>query len=196
MDQFILWFNMLTFTLMVASAGLVYIVYLRSRHTWLRSFIVYTGAYAFWLLFGTYVFFQAVFLPAPIASLTLIFAYVRVAVSFVVLLSGSLFFLILADDRVGRTGTVLMVASAAVVGLLIGLALGFGLTWAGTVSSMVFYVYFAGLSIYALVKVLKGSGARRRMLFFVVYSVAAYSLIVVLPCSLCSCRLIPAGGCL
>ena len=180
MDQFILWFNMLTFTLMVASAGLVYLVYLRSPHAWLRSFIIYTGTHAFWLLFGTYVFFQAVFLPAPIDSLTLIFAYVRVAVSFVVLLSGSLFFLILADDRVGRIGTVVMVASASVVGLLIGLSLGFDLVWAGTAASTVFYAYFAGLSIYALVKVLKETGARRRMLFFVVYSVASHSVIAVL----------------
>jgi len=168
---------MVTFTLMVAAAGLVYLVYLRSQHRWLRSFVVYTGAYASWLLFGTYVFFQSVFLSAPIKSLALVFAYVRVGVSFVILISGSIFYLTLAKGIAGKKSLIVVASVTVIISILIILFLGYGLKWAAVTSTLLFNGYFCVLSAYALVMILRGGGTQRRMFSFILYSTVAYFLL-------------------
>ncbi|GEM_PF-6302267 len=180
MDQFILWLNMIAFALMVTSAGLVHLVYLRSRHRWLRSFIVYTGAYAFWLLFGTYVFFQATFMTTPIQILTVIFSYVRVMVSFVILISGSLFYLSLGSGSLGNKEKSAITVTTAIIGILVVFFLGYNMTWAATLATLIFNGYFSVLSLYALFMVLKSNGAQRRMFIFLSYSTIAYLLLVTL----------------
>lgn len=178
MEQFTLWFNMLTFALLVAAAGLVYLVYLRGRQRWLRSFVGYTAGYAAWLLFGTYVFFQAVFLPVPIVSLTLVFAYVRVGVSMIILFVGAVFYLGIAAEWNSRS-TLVTATALLVVGVLVTLFLGWDLVWAGTVVTIGFNFYFGCLAAYALVKVGRAGDSRRRMTPFLVYSTVAHAALVI-----------------
>ncbi len=47
MEQLILWFNMMAFTLMFGSFGATYVVYGRYRVRWLRSYLLYLASYAF-----------------------------------------------------------------------------------------------------------------------------------------------------
>ena len=62
MTEFILWFNILTFTLIFATLGLNYIRLLQGPSPWRRWYLWYQGSYAFWLILATYTFFKVIFL--------------------------------------------------------------------------------------------------------------------------------------
>jgi DNA-binding CsgD family transcriptional regulator len=174
MNQLVLWLNMISFALMTAATGLLSLIQLRTRRPWLANLMVYTAAYALWLLFGTWVYFQEVFLADPIPSVEIAFAYVRVAVSFVVLYAGSKFALRLAVDpwqpRVNR----IIAAATLIVAVLVTAFLGFGVRWASPAVTIFFNFYLAAVSFLALRESRRRSDARQRMVPFLLFSVAAY----------------------
>jgi len=180
MDQFVLWTNVITFALMVGAAGLLYLVHIRLRREWLPSLIGFSAAYATWLLFGTFAYVQAEFLAEPLPTLGQVFAYVRAAVSFVVLFAGSRFFLRLAVNSWRRAADLVILAmalltAAALVGLL-----GFHIAWTGLVAGLMFNGYFAVLSALALRRCIGATDARRRVVPFLLFSVVAYSALAVI----------------
>ena len=179
MDQLILWANVVIFALLVSAAGLLYLVHLRVRRTWLPSLIGYTAAYATWLIFGTFAYVQAVFLTEPLPELARLFAYVRAGSSFLVLFTGSRFFLRLAVDPWRRSADFIVLAmgvltAAALVGLL-----GFHIAWTGLVAGLTFNAYFAVLSLFALRRCLGATDARRRLIPFLLFSLVAYGALVI-----------------
>jgi len=172
MPQFVLWLNMIAFALMIAAVGFLALVHNRMPRPWLADLALYTASYAAWLLFGTYAYVQAVFLTEPLPGLELTFAYVRVGVSFFVLVFGSRFYLGLATEK--KQATIVLVGAVAVVAGLVVLFLGFAIAWAATAVTILFNAYFAGLSVAALARVAGARDARRRVAPFLVFSAVAY----------------------
>jgi DNA-binding CsgD family transcriptional regulator len=180
MEQFILWFNMIGFTLTVATAGLAWLEYVKHRDRWLRDYLLYQGAHGFWLLFATYVFFDAVFLAEPIEWLETAFAYLRLAVSLGVAVYGLRFYLQLAGIEHGpvlRWSVALFVAIIAVT-VAVGMGLESGLLLGS--SSVLFNITLAAASLTATRRLRYRPAGRQRMMFpFVLYSTIAFVALAV-----------------
>jgi DNA-binding CsgD family transcriptional regulator len=180
MDQLVLWANVIIFALMVGAAGLLYLVHLRVPRPWLPSLIGYTAAYATWLIFGTFAYVQTVFLSEPLLQLTLVFSYVRAAVSFLVLFAGSRFFLRLVFDPWRRSADLIVLGMGLLTAAALVGALGFQIAWTGPVAGFVFNGYFAVLSALALRRCVASTDARRRLIPFLLFSFVAYTALVVI----------------
>jgi DNA-binding CsgD family transcriptional regulator len=63
MEQLILWFNIIAFTLIFGSLGATWMVYGRMKTRWMRPYLFYLSDYAFYTIFNTYGFFSQVYLP-------------------------------------------------------------------------------------------------------------------------------------
>lgn len=177
MNQLVLWLNMISFALMTAAVGLLYLVHARTPRAWLLALIIYTASYAAWLLFGTYAYVQAVFLSAELPALAETFAYVRLAVSFVVLGAGSTFYLGIAVTPWRPRAHLVTAAGALAVAIPIALYFAAGLSLAGRLGTLLFNSYLCVLSLLALRKARAARGAQRRVIPFLVYSFAAYAVL-------------------
>lgn len=86
MDEFVLWFNILTFTLIFAALGLNYIRFLQNPSPWRRWYLWYQGSSALWLILATYTFFKIIFLDTPPPWLDSGMDWLRIVISFVLLI--------------------------------------------------------------------------------------------------------------
>jgi len=86
MDEFVLWFNILTFTLIFAALGLNYIRLLQGPSPWRGWYLWYQGSYALWLILATYTFFKVVFLDSLPPWLDSGMDWLRIVISFVLLI--------------------------------------------------------------------------------------------------------------
>lgn len=177
MYQSIIWLNMIAFAAISASVGLLYLAYARNPRRWLLLFILYSVSYAVWLLFGTYSYFQAAFLPDAPDSLELIFGYARVGISFFVLVLGSGFLLRIAVQPWKKKASWVTFTGAAVIAVLVVLFLVFGVPIAGSISTITFNIYFSGLFMFALFRLAGCSDARRRMRPYLLFSSIAYAVL-------------------
>ena len=191
MNQLVLWLNMVSFALMVASVGLLYLVHVRTPRPWLLAFALYTASYASWLLFGTYAYVQALFFPQAGDNLVMVFAYVRLAASFLVLAAGSWFYLGVAVQPWQPRAHLVTAAAAVVIGISMVAVLAFGVVWAGAAATALFNAYFCGLSGFALRRVARGRDARRRLAPFLWFSLVAYGVLTVMSVVL---PLVPPGA--
>lgn len=192
-NQFALWFDIVSFALMSAAAGLTYIVYSRNRAAWLRDYLVYSMSYGFWALFAGWVFFQQVYLSAPIPTMTAVFAYVRAGVSVVIAWFGPRF-LLRIDGALPEHRLRLYLGAA--VGLLVVAmipVLIFALPLLGYLVSVSFNIAFAVLSwrAYLLVRRTRSSPARP-VLPILLYSAIGYTILTLV--SLGITRLLPPGN--
>ena len=178
MYQFVLWFNMIGFTLMFASVGLSYLVYDRNRAVWLRDYLVYAGAYTAWLLFATWVFFQVTYLPEPVLALTQLFAIVRTAVSIVIALFGPLFFFRSAGFEIRGAIRAVVIGVAAAIAIIIGMLFFVPVEILAFAVTPLFNLYLSTLSWLAFSAVRRGSrAAQRPMLPLLLYSGVAYAVL-------------------
>lgn len=177
MLQVLLWSNMIGFALMVASAALVWLEYIRQRLHWLRSYLLYQGFHALWTLFSTYVFFETVFLPEPIPWLTGTLAFVRLAASLGIAAFGLMFYLQLAGVNRG-IAIRFAVSLPALLALLVAATFVFELSQFSLAANILFNVALAGASWMAGAAVLGSRvGLRRAMLPFVAYTTVAYAVV-------------------
>lgn len=93
----VFWFDIVTLALMLASFGLGYVIYTRTRPRWLKDYLVYHICYAAWILFSGYFLFEAIYLPTPSEQAYLLAAVFRVLVSLIILYAGPLFALRVAE---------------------------------------------------------------------------------------------------
>ncbi|MFW6313337.1 MAG: LuxR C-terminal-related transcriptional regulator [Spirochaetota bacterium] len=190
MNQFALWFDIVSFALMSAAAGLTYIVYSRNRAAWLRDYLVYSMSYGFWALFAGWVFFQQVYLSAPIPAMTALFAFVRAGISVVIAWFGAVFLLridgTLPEHRLRLyVGIAVLALVAAMTPIML-----FRLPVLGSVVSVSFNIAFAILSwrAYLLVRRARTSPARP-ILPILLYSAVGYTMLTMI--SLGITRLLP-----
>ena len=180
MYQGILWFDIITFALMFASFGLAYISFSRTRLAWLRSYLVYQACYGLWLLFTTYYFFQAVYLPHPLPGLTTAAGLIRGAVSLVILYAGPVFALRISEIRIGRRMWWLLTLPVAFVfgGVLVYYATGSARVV--LVPNGVFNLYLAVLFFLAGFKSAQSEPGSLRAAFrpFLWFTAAAYFVLL------------------
>ena len=180
MEQLVLWLNMISFALMIAAVGLLYLVHARSPRAWLLAFMLYTASYAAWLLFGTYAYVQALFLPNSLPALPQIFAYVRAVASFFVLGAGSSFYLGIAINPWRSQAHWITAAAALVVAVAMAAYFIFGVVPAARAATLVFNGYLCALSVVALKRSRSAKGALRRVVPFLAFSATAYALLSLL----------------
>lgn len=178
MYQFVLWFNMIAFTLMFASAGLSYLVYDRNRAVWLRDYLVYAAAYTVWLFFATWIFFRAVYLTEPLPRITLLFAQGRSVVSIFIVIFGPLFFFRCAGFELHGAVRAILIGVAAVVAAIIVTLLIEPIRLMAYAVTPAFNLYLSILSWIAFSRV-RGAirSARRPMVPLLLYSAVAYALL-------------------
>jgi DNA-binding CsgD family transcriptional regulator len=180
-DQVLLWFNMISFTLMFASAGLSYIVYSRSPSVWLRDYLIYAFAHAVWLLFATWVFFQEVFLSSPLPNLSAVFAYARAAVSIVIIAFGPSFYLRTAGVVIRGRTRLFVVGVVCFVALSLIAILAAPPTPYSSVLSVLYNAYLAAVSWLAYAKLAgRRRAPQRPMLPFLLFSGVAYTILTAL----------------
>lgn len=181
MNQLVLWFDIVSFAVMSASAGLTYVVYSRSRAAWLRDYLIYAVSYGLWVLFAGWVFFQQVYLSGPVPQLVLAFAWVRVVVSVVIAYFGPMFFLRIATRSpvVRIRAWVLSADGALALAMLVVMI--FAIAPIARAASISFNVAFTVLSWIAFRAVLAaGSNPARRMTPIILYSAIGYTILSVL----------------
>lgn len=186
-----LWFNMITFTLMFASLGLGYLLHRKYREPWLTDYLFYTLFYAFWLFFATYIFFQTAFLPVTVFWLEYAFAYARAGISVLIAFFGSRFFLSAAGFRDRKFFHPVSAGFTVIITLLIVLSLGFSIIVIGRLVTILFNGVFFILALTAIIRAKKQEGPVKLMVPFFIFSVSAYALLSVL--GLFLSRLIPAS---
>ena len=191
MNQFALWFDIVSFALMSAAAGLTYIVYSRNRAAWLRDYLVYSVSYGFWALFAGWVFFQQVYLSAPVPAMTAVFAYVRAGVSVVIAWFGPMFLLrIDGSFPEHRLRLYVGIAVVALVALMTPIIL-FSLSMLAYLVSLSFNLAFAALSWRAYVRVRRTTNSSARPLLpILAYSALGYTVLTLI--ALAWTRLLPA----
>lgn len=121
-EQSALWINIATFAVSAVCWMLVCVAQARKTFPWMRTYLVYHGAYALWLLVLTFSFFRLTYLPATLPVLDIIVGTIRLAISIVIVwsLPGLL-------ARVGRkpvSSAVRRIRPAATVVLVVPSALG------------------------------------------------------------------------
>jgi DNA-binding CsgD family transcriptional regulator len=190
-NQFALWFDIVSFALMSAAAGLTYIVYSRNRVTWLRDYLVYSMSYGFWALFAGWVFFQQVYLSAPVPAMTAVFAYVRAGVPVVIAWFGPMFLLrIDGSFPEHRLRLYVGIAVLALVALMAPIIL-FSLSMLAYLVSLSFNIVFAALSWRAYVRVRRTTNSSARPLLpILAYSAIGYTVLTLI--ALGWTRLLPA----
>lgn len=177
-NQLVLWFNMIGFTLMFASVGLSYLIYDRNRAIWLRDYLIYAAAYTVWLLFATWVFFRAVYLTDPLPLLTSIFARARSIVSILIVVFGPLFFFRCGGYAIkGPVLAVIVSVATAITGAIAVLLIAPNQTL-GYIVTPLFNLYLSVLASISFAAVRKRPRAvQRPMMPLLLYSVIAYAML-------------------
>ncbi len=177
--QFVVWFNIITFTLMFAGISFNFISYKQKKLQWQRFYMLYEGCYALWLLLSTYGFFNAVFLENTPPYLDPIMAIFRAVLSVGIGFFGPAFLLSLFGKKNQRQVVSLVFAAAVVVMVVPSFFL-----LSGVYNLVINYIYNGALlffTIYCLLQVRRFSRDRveRNMLPFLYLSTVSYGMIIV-----------------
>jgi len=177
--QLTVWINMISFAAMAASVGLLYLAHPLTPRPWLLLLIVYTALYGLWVLFSTYASFQVLFLPDAPPIIGVVFVWVRLGMSFLILLVGCLFYLRFALDSWERglaavpTGAVILMGASA-VGLIL-----FEIEFLGIAASVVFNGTLGCLSVLAARKSHAAKDARTRFGGFLWFTAIVYFIVLI-----------------
>jgi len=182
MEQFILWFSIMSFTLMFGAFGATYVVYGRYKPPWLLSYLLYLASYALFLLLITYRFFSLVYLPHPIPTMDSIVAYLRLAVDLFLLLIVPRFILNLIPQKETKNQIILIFVMAALVFSVTIMALIWDHQLTGWISKIFFNSYLGLITFYGLFQIRssKTMVSLGVMVPFLYFSSAFYVVLVVL----------------
>ena len=183
MEQSALWINIATFAVSAVCWMLVWVAHARQPFPWMRTYLVYHGAYALWLLVLTFGFFRMTYLPPGLPALDVIVGTVRLVISVVIVWSLPGLPSLIGGEAVARV--VRRIRPAATVLLVAPSALGvwFGLTVIplGPLN-VVFNAYLLASSVLLVAALLgqpRGTSVRSLLAFgwisilFYAYAVAA-----------------------
>jgi len=153
MEQIILWFNILGFTLLFGSLGTTHILYRRANPPWLKPYLLYLAVYAFFTIVNTYRFFMEVYLPPatpPSGSVSLFFAFF---IALVLLVLVPLFVLSLFGRKMTAKQWFGIIAMAAVFPVMLVVALVNPAWPMDRLGSIYLNVYLGGVTLYGIIKV-------------------------------------------
>jgi DNA-binding CsgD family transcriptional regulator len=156
MNQGVVWFNFLAFTLMFAAFAFAFIDYLQDRRPWLRTYLLSFAAFACWLLLATYRFFMAEFVPGSHATLDLAIGWTRVALSLVMGFAAPLLVVQLKHGRAAPRHLLLCAITPLVVAAAMPVYTATGLVVLAVTLNIAFNVFQAAMAAWGF-RVLRGA---------------------------------------
>jgi len=126
-EQSTLWVNIATIAVSAVGWMLVWVAHVRRSFPWMRTYLVYHGAYALWLVVLTFSFFRATYLPAAMPVLDIVVGTIRLVISILIVWSLPGLLALIAGEPISRivrrtrpfAAVVLVVPSALAVWLAI-----------------------------------------------------------------------------
>lgn len=156
MNQGVVWFNFLAFTLMFAAFAFAFIDYLQDRRPWLRTYLLSFAAFACWLLLATYRFFMAEFVPGGHATLDLAIGWTRVALSLVMGFAAPLLVVQLKHGRAAPRHLMLCAITPLIVAVAMPVYTATGLVVLAVALNIAFNAFQAAMAAWGF-KVLRGA---------------------------------------
>ena len=156
MNQGVVWFNFLAFTLMFAAFAFAFIDYLQDRRPWLRTYLLSFAAFACWLLLATYRFFMAEFVPGGHATLDLAIGWTRVALSLVMGFAAPLLVVQLKHGRAAPRHLLLCAIVPLVVAVAMPVYTATGLVVLAVALNIAFNAFQAAMAAWGF-NVLRGA---------------------------------------
>jgi DNA-binding CsgD family transcriptional regulator len=111
--HFLLWLNLLAFTILFAGFGFELLGWIRQRERWRALYVLYIAIYAIWLIVQTFTYFSNVYLEQPIEGLSTVALYLWVAASVGLILVVPLLIARVCGFKQGKLATVLLCLPAA-----------------------------------------------------------------------------------
>ena len=182
MEQIILWFNMMAFTLMFGSFGATYVVYAKYKVPWLRPYLLYLSIYAFFLLLSTYHFFSQIYLPHPLPVLDSIVVYLRLTVSLLLFFVIPRFILSIVPQKAAGWQVGLHMVLTVVIFSMVIVGLARNNLLLSSIANILFNGYLGLLTLYGLLRV---RSVRVRISLgvvvpFLYFSAVFYAVLVIL----------------
>lgn len=182
MTHFLLWLNLLAFTILFAGFGFELLGWIRQRERWRALYVWYIAIYASWLIVLTFTYFSNVYLERPIEGLSTVVPYLWVAASVGLILVVPFLVVRLCGFTPGRLATVLLCLPAAATLTALVFALRTGLSSIYTVTNLAYNGVIGGLMATGAVRVWKRKSTvpRHEVLPFLLLSALLYLFLVML----------------
>jgi DNA-binding CsgD family transcriptional regulator len=145
MQAFILWFNILSFTVLVAATLANALLYLKYRRPWLPPFLVYMGVYGLHLISQTWAYFIFLYQVEPAPLLGQAVGWTRLGLSLILAVSAPMFAFRLKPGAGKHAGllTGLVAATLTLAGVIPFYL--YGLQLAAIVVNLLFNAYLSAL---------------------------------------------------
>ncbi len=150
MEQLILWFNIISFTLLFGSFGITFVLYGKYNPVWLYPYLLYLITYAFFVIFLTYHFFSLVYLPHPYPLLDSFVMYMRFIIAVLLLFIVPKFMMSIIPDKVSFRYHVVYRAMPLVFLLMFVSAMLLKIRFADRLGTIFFNGYMGSFTLYGL----------------------------------------------
>lgn len=126
MTHFVLWLNLLAFTILFAGFGFELLGWVRQRELWRALYVWYIAIYAVWLFVQTFTYFSFSYLEQPIPGLSTVVTHLWIAVSVGLILVVPHLVVRVSGFTPGKPATALLYlpAAATLVALVWGVRTG------------------------------------------------------------------------
>jgi DNA-binding CsgD family transcriptional regulator len=180
-SQGVFWFSVLCMAATAVAMMLILISTTGKRPPWMKYFLIHIGAYTFWLLVHTFLFFNVEFLPDSPGGVEFFVGTVHMLVSLTILLSYPpfIFKVIGSENRVKPR--VLALVSSAVLVVFLFATYFFSLPGLSLVLNLLFNLYLFAMSLlgYRTLRTQQLQGLRKTMARYLGITVYLYALLIV-----------------
>ncbi len=179
-SQAVFWFSVLCMAATAAAMMLLLISTAGRRPPWMKYFLIHIGAYTFWLLGHTFLFFNVEFLPDSPGGVAFFAGTVHMIVSLTILLSYPPFIFMVMGSENRTRPRVLALASSAVLVLFLFTTYFFTLPALSLVLNLLFNRYLFGMSLlgYRTLRTRQLQGLRKTMARYLGIAVYLYALLI------------------
>jgi len=179
-SQGVFWFSVLCMAATAVAMMLILLSTAGKRPPWMKYFLIHIGAYTFWLLVHTFLFFNVEFLPDSPGGVEFFAGTVHMLVSLIILLSYPpfIFKVMGSEDRVRPR--VLALASSAVLMIFLFITYFFSLPVLSLVLNLLFNLYLFGMSLlgHRTLRTRQLQGLRKTMARYLGIAVYLYALLI------------------
>ena len=152
MEQLILWFNIISFTLLFGSLGVTFVLYGKYNPGWLYPYLLYLVTYAFFVIFLTYHFFSLVYLPHPYPVLDSFVVYMRFLIAVILLFIVPKFVISIIPGKVSSRYRFIYRVIPILFLFMFVSALLFNIRGADRMVTVFFNMYMGSFTFYGLYK--------------------------------------------
>ncbi len=180
MTHFLLWLNLLAFTVLFAGFGFELLGWVRQRERWRALYVWYIAIYAVWLLVQTFAYFNVSYLEQPIEGLATVAGYLWVAASVGLILVVPFLSVRISGFKPGKLATVMLYLPAVATLTALVFALRTAISSIYVVTNLAFNGAIGGLMITGAVRVWKRKSTvpRHEVLPFLLFSSLLYLVLL------------------